>query len=560
MVVPIETMENARNFWRPLIDTRFSPANTGDLETVDSELLVLEEMRLRALRLRNERTPVCKLPSEILANIFLCLRDGWPPSRQYHSVSPSEQRPSYTSGWMCATHICRKLRTVAKGTPGLWAKYEDILDTPLHYLPTILARSRTCPLDLMATGLGKGDLENLMSWLSQPVCLRVRHLYLDVYDQEVMERLLPQISKYLRNIRSLNLDLVEYETLVELPLQICAMSDITDLGLQGFRFPWDAAMFSSSLTRLVLQLCEGDQSMQPSYAQFRGLCANMHSLRELSLHEITPHNPSNELIHMPRTLQEFNYSANDGPSAFAALQLLAHIRFPDTCTRIASVYHNQDDNLAEGLIGSCNNVCSLSEGNEESGPLEMLYTYGSLLTLRAELPFRSMYTDVYSLHPSRLYPQQWNSFGPFAYLDVTHLNFDEHITSMRLTDLRAITFFPDNRRINLMPILERLVLCAPRVHRVEVWFARCLPLLYALAIHIDGSFPLFPALDTLVLHGANAGYINEPNLCAELTALTACIGVRKSEGAPLREIVVAKCTNSWGVWDALKGDIAVTFL
>lgn len=93
-----------RTYWGPIIDTRFSPA---PLEQIDSELLVLQEMMTRALRLRNECAAACKLPLEILVKVFLLLRDVWPPHRDY-----SASQPVFWSGWMAITHVCSKWRLV----------------------------------------------------------------------------------------------------------------------------------------------------------------------------------------------------------------------------------------------------------------------------------------------------------------------------------------------------------------------------------------------------------------------------------------------------------------
>ena len=107
------TSARTRDFWKPLINTRFSPADTARLEAMDLELVVLEEMRLRALQLRNESTAICRLPPEILLDIFTFLRDTWLPQCTYFAPGPgSEQRNLYSSGWMSVTHVCKKWRTV----------------------------------------------------------------------------------------------------------------------------------------------------------------------------------------------------------------------------------------------------------------------------------------------------------------------------------------------------------------------------------------------------------------------------------------------------------------
>ena len=79
---------------------------------MDAELEVLQqEVRTRGLRLRDECTRACGLPSEILVNIFILLREMWLPLRWSPDGSRGE---SFTSGWMAVTHVCSKWRTVRR--------------------------------------------------------------------------------------------------------------------------------------------------------------------------------------------------------------------------------------------------------------------------------------------------------------------------------------------------------------------------------------------------------------------------------------------------------------
>ena len=174
------------------------------------------------------------------------------------------------------------------------------METPLQYLPTILARSRACPLDLATLELDEPELSALLCWLCYPVCLRLRHLSIGTYTTAVLEKILSIVSPRLRDISSLKLLIGEYDTTLELPAEICAMSSIADLALDGFQFPWDSAMLSPSLKRLKIIVNEGVTLAQPTYAQFSSLYTTMVCLRDLDLTNVVPSGPSNEIIHMPK--------------------------------------------------------------------------------------------------------------------------------------------------------------------------------------------------------------------------------------------------------------------
>ncbi|VDB86975.1 unnamed protein product [Peniophora sp. CBMAI 1063] len=416
----------------------------------------------------------------------------------------------------------------------------------------------------MAVELDEGDLDTLSHWLRPWVCARLQHLYLESFEGQVVSQLAPDISAYLPNLRSLTLVLQDADEAWELPAQLCALSGITELAISGFRFPWDSAMFSPRLERLRVHMRGGDYlSMQPTYAQYRDMCAMMHRLRELDFLDVVPINPTEDLIHMPRTLRNFNFTSYSAISAVAALTLLSHSLLPDACTRKASVFHDStiDNNASAAAVGTCLNICTFME-EEDIGPAELLCSSTQLLTFKNEVPRRSIHSVRRKsdyLSPERMYPHEWSSFGPFAYLRITGVNLEDHISSLRQGRLRAITIFHD-RNMNLQSLMEQLTVSAPCIYRARVWISGGLPILHAISCNVDGNFPLFPNLRVLVLHGTTASSDCESDLFAELSALTACIACRKNEGSPLQEVVVSKDSASWGIWDALKGDVQITFL
>ena len=68
----------------------------------------MREAFIRSLRLRNDGSDICRLPSEVLALILEYLKILWPPSRR----EESETITAYQSGWLTATHVCSRIRDV----------------------------------------------------------------------------------------------------------------------------------------------------------------------------------------------------------------------------------------------------------------------------------------------------------------------------------------------------------------------------------------------------------------------------------------------------------------
>ena len=82
----------------------------------DLELSVLEEMSVYARQRRNKAVPICSLPPEVLAFIFLLVRDTWDPHGQaVETENPGKKsiaRIDYSLGWMNVSHVCDAWRRV----------------------------------------------------------------------------------------------------------------------------------------------------------------------------------------------------------------------------------------------------------------------------------------------------------------------------------------------------------------------------------------------------------------------------------------------------------------
>ncbi|VDB86974.1 unnamed protein product [Peniophora sp. CBMAI 1063] len=547
--------ENARQYWRPLVDARFSgPSDPARLDMMDGELdVLLREMRVRALRLRNNSTRACSLPTEILTNIFSDLRDMWAP----------ERLDSFLSGWMVVTHVCSKWREVAVGAPGLWAKHSEFLGTSLRYLPTILARSKNHPLDLTALWPEPPERNDLVGWLSPPICSRVKHLHLEGFADDDCEQLLPEISPYLSKLQTLYLETdCPYDRDVELPHELCNIVAITDLTLKGFSLPWTSPIFSTSITTLTIHM-SGNPITQPTSACFEDFCSSMPLLQSLRLDNVVPLDHSDDIIYMPRTLRYFNLRTYTSSNVLRSLSILPQLRFPDPCMRSASI-HDDEHRVDEHLLDTCEPLKRCLErfhlfGNEaEDGPMELYYNYGQILAMQREQTSR--FLDSALLQTWTLpHDSVGSATGAHTLLRVDCTSFDDGISSLRLNDLRAITIAPDSRT-DLASLMPRFASHASRVHRVGLWLSRSAAVLHALMKVERGKFAIFPCLKILVLRGIQyVEYANEATLFAQLTALVALVELRRSAGSPLMEIFVSRSTESWGVWDALRRDVTISF-
>ncbi|VDB86973.1 unnamed protein product [Peniophora sp. CBMAI 1063] len=552
-----DLLGNAEKYWRPLVEARFSLAS-AHIDALDTEISALKDVVHAAMRMRNKRIGACRLPPEVLTEIFLYLRDDWVPWREFWTTNDGTQkRGPFEMRWMTVTHVCSEWRNTAIGASSLWTRQVDFIYTPLHYLPTILARCKSHPLYLEATELGDDTFREVIGWLCPSICLRLRHLRLSAYTNEFYARLMPLIAPHLVNVRSLELESEDFDSNIGLSPPLCHMTQITRLHLVGFQFPWDSPILSSNLEELYLQQDAADNTAYPTLAQFRAICDGLHSLRQITLINVVPTEPFGDTapIHMPGTLRHFFFHCYSTVNSAIGLKVLALLRYPRDCVRIVTL-----DNTAYSLtagpgdIEACLSACSLF--GDTQGPIELLHARGELLVLPSERRTCTLLRNIKSLSPEGEPANIRQTHGPLSFFRLSGIAFEPYISSLRMNDLRTVTIAQED--IDHSAFLNSLSSTASCVRRMEIWLSESLASLHALANSVDGKFRLFPLLEVIVLHGV-VWCSDEVDFSSELTALTALIDLRKSMNAPLKEIVVAKDAKEWGVWDALKDDVQVTF-
>lgn len=350
---------------------------------------------------------------------------------------------------------------------------------------------------------------------------------------------------------------------LELPKQFADMFQIEDLDLSGFHFQWDSLIFSSSLVHLQLDLPgEYSEATRPTYAQFKLLFGQLHSLRTLILSDIFPTDYSDETIDMPRTLTYFQFDSYYSNEDALDLRTLMHIRLPDNCTRSASIKHDfegvSEPNIdTVDLIHRCASTI-LSFGSGSCAPQELVYAHNDILLSVAEHEVEIWWDGLPEIKPEPF--DSLPSGHQYAHLYMLDADFAPNLESLNLVELRTIKFGLRSCETWTTEQWSRIASNAPGVRRAEISFQKGTSLLHALTDVTGGDFVLFRSLEVLVFHGPYGDISDEGKHLATLAALTHLVHLRKSHGSPLQEVVIMCDTEGWGTWSALKDYVTVTFI
>ncbi|KZV70300.1 hypothetical protein PENSPDRAFT_734790 [Peniophora sp. CONT] len=179
------------------------------------------------------------LPAELLALIFWHLVMLHPHERQGYIRHPA--RPLEALDWISISHVCRRWRTIALDSPGLWCRLYYPRMGPAYDI--FKRRSKNLPLFV------KGSLDNgnaldadesfVASLLDQRHRIQELHLY-DMY-MDALSRLLSGFTGPLPHVTSLSLSCfarADGEDLLKLPDNIFIESPRLEyLRLVGVEFP-----------------------------------------------------------------------------------------------------------------------------------------------------------------------------------------------------------------------------------------------------------------------------------------------------------------------------------
>ncbi|KAJ3535960.1 hypothetical protein NMY22_g6248 [Coprinellus aureogranulatus] len=180
-------------------------SQVADLSALDKEIEELQQL-LDLRRADQQRlqdgvqahmslvSPIRRLPAEILQQIFLLCR-----AAHRMPVIRKEEAP------LLLTSVCRGWRDLALGTPELWdsihipIRYDFDQECPkfyFHIAERWLDRAKQAPLSISlyadcygkatAEGAGEGPLETLLRRLVLNRAPRIRHLQLEILDEELL--------------------------------------------------------------------------------------------------------------------------------------------------------------------------------------------------------------------------------------------------------------------------------------------------------------------------------------------------------------------------------------
>ena len=132
-----------------MLDRKQAQEAKAVLDDFTSQLAMVRatvtDLERRIVDMTNTLAPVSSIPSEILATIFkeLGASDGY---LRYETRTPRSKLPSI----MLASHVNRRFRHVAVGTPSLWTGVHIHLssDMDIYLMEAYLERSQSCGLDI----------------------------------------------------------------------------------------------------------------------------------------------------------------------------------------------------------------------------------------------------------------------------------------------------------------------------------------------------------------------------------------------------------------------------
>ncbi|VDB86982.1 unnamed protein product [Peniophora sp. CBMAI 1063] len=574
---------DATAYWGHLIDKRLSDPEL----TQDSVRLELAALEMLVAKARNLHLGVGRLPTEVLGEIFMIVRDIWPPSR-FVDVGEILR---FRSGWMAIAHVCSSWRSVASGTSGLWAKHDDVLNLHPSYLPAILSRSGDCLFDIsfdflaqiephpVETSTHKCDniLVRACYWLSPPVLSKTERLSMNGFSDDLYATWV-NLAAYRHSLRKVDLSTKRNPSHV-LPAPLAGSSDVTHLTLAGFIVPWNSPIFSTNLTSLRLTVNYEDlerRNMLPSCHELQTALSGLRSLRVLELYDVVPHGPIQEEIHPPETLRLFIFKLGQfAPIKFAqSLRLLVRLKIPEACARHVLLCEEAEDvvlsdsesdylkiyvnmflasslSAAPGLSFGLQTVCITTE---ERARRRWLYT----CSYKAKEPDNEPLYDRIHLLTSPRHADLHN----MARFRAIGLDIRDFIDMLNMDELRIATFtYSSCVAITYTNRWAEFTVTAPQLRVIGVFLSECLPLLHLLGNTVRGRLTSLPLLERIIFNGVDDLHPSaESQFVSELAALTGLLRVRKMHGTPLQEIVVSKSAETWGVWDVLKGEVEITFM
>ncbi|VDB83447.1 unnamed protein product [Peniophora sp. CBMAI 1063] len=550
------------------------------VETRDAELDIISNGLYGARRMRNKKIGACKLPCEIIAYIFECLQPLWPPQRLYIGL-PVQSRLKFAAGWISVSHVCSIWREVALGFPSLWTKPRiDVFGLPSQYIPDILFRSRSAPLDLAIDWDGDYEMvrqdPNLKAWLSPSIFRRAKRLEIVAEELPLVERIATQLcpTSEMAYLRELHITLSQTDNPVVLPASFRDFPSLTRLTLNNFEVPWASPLLSSQLVELHLSC--NRVGPRPSYDELSVMLTSLQTIKVLELQNIIPllspirpFRAHDAPITMSSHLRSLTTCCiEDGQTGMDGLMFVSSLRVPARCAHKHTFAPPQgEESDISAIMGRLLPDLSLASG----GKIELRHLYLDCDKLYLVLDNQRQSTSSPE-HPSRLSDE-----GVTNALYVPMYDEDEEVQCFHLVDylqhitlkhLDTISFDMTSVRLisqgNLWPHLLRannvrqVALLEMYEGEFNVDFSHILPALSSPQPTGTGDETrmLFPSLEVLALPISSKKSTHQ-ELVIDLIDL---IHARREQEVPLHELLVPKAVGGWAVWDTLRTMLKVTLI
>ncbi|VDC01787.1 unnamed protein product [Peniophora sp. CBMAI 1063] len=352
-------MEENQYPWLPLVRARFSPLTLvgidrrSHLQILDSEYEAMRQALLEASRMRNQSAGPCRLPPELLTQIFAEAQSGWEPRRKtFETGSGDDEYEVFYSGWMVIPHVCSLWRQVALNDPMLWSRPEyDVLDIHPGYVPIIVSRCRGNPMRLFLNPEvaeidedAVKDDASYLAWTSSCVLSQACDLTV-AGAQDVVEEVIGNLPETMPHLRQLYVEISgPREPNPVLPQRAWGLAGVTKLELGNCSLPWDAPIYSSSMTSLTLfSYSEGPRH---SYKDTQLLLSRLPALKELNFDNIVPsHDPGDDYgstIMLPPLLRELSIDVTLPDLLVDGLDFMAGLRTSSPCSFYFTIVENRD--------------------------------------------------------------------------------------------------------------------------------------------------------------------------------------------------------------------------
>ncbi|VDB83217.1 unnamed protein product [Peniophora sp. CBMAI 1063] len=592
-----EQEKSARIAWSQFIHTRFNTCVSAALRNptidraalLDAELKVaLKQLELLALH-RNEFMGACRLPPEILCNIFQYSQEDWSPKRT--GVIPTTEggttagTRAYMLGWMSLLHTCSYWRKTALESPSLWCTF-NCLDMNPRAIPTLLARSQGLPISLHIDHSHTGEAETAVieSWLCKPILGRIMNLSIKKVPDSRLQQWLGCLQYPMPHLRSLTVDHSHHtgSGLAAIPTNILASNrpDLSLVSLHGVAMTWTPTLLPNTLVSLKIAFNDETHASDlmpsmPTAEQFYGTLSSMKLLEVLELHNCFPkQDASSDTMRI------------DFPDVFRSLSLSIGVDeiidlFLEFITRVSTPAHTAvdcgiDHPLGFPIDNHIPAILPIIYGDPQGSPYALhLNRMGMAMLYDARPPTTLLQKSI----PGAL--DDWDEYclgedGRGLWVSYEHdsnSSITTHLPLLQTTTLQVLTLGADvaTYLLDNDAWMSRFA-SARDVHSLSVYYSSALSLFEALldieSARSDGASPsffLFPRLTTIALHKETGGSVLPGDTSAETRVALDIFFVellqsRKRRGAAIETIMVAKNMADWDIWDRVKDHHLVTLL